>query len=331
MKRGGRLKNFLKKPGVWLWAFYAALALSGAACIMVAVLWNGENPVAYCLYALTAALFGYCVYASVAPAKALISRLVHSNRVTERLVSDYGYRTTAFLTISLAVNGAYAIFMAVLGIALSSAWYGFFAGYYILLNVLRVAVIFGGRRVNGKEGEAAALGRLTLYLLCGVLFVPLSIAFGTLAGYLILSEQPARYDIYAAIAMAAYTFYKIIVSAINAVKVRRFHDFSLQAARNVSFADALVSVFALQMAMVATFTEGDDIGEMGTLNIVIGAAVFLLTLGMGVYMTIRAVLGLRRMKRAAPDVAACARASQACGREDNQNTDNAAPDGGEGV
>lgn len=49
MKKGEKLKNFLKHPGVWLWAFYAALAFFGAACIIVAVLWNGENPVAYSL------------------------------------------------------------------------------------------------------------------------------------------------------------------------------------------------------------------------------------------------------------------------------------------
>ena len=46
MKKGEKLKNFLKHPGVWLWAFYAALAFFGAACIIIAVLWNGENPVA---------------------------------------------------------------------------------------------------------------------------------------------------------------------------------------------------------------------------------------------------------------------------------------------
>lgn len=334
MKKGEKLKNFLKHPGVWLWTFYAALAFFGAACIIVAVLWNGENPVAYSLYAVTAILLGYCIYASVAPAKALVSRLVHSNKVTERMISDYGYRTTAFLAISLIVNGAYAIFMAVLGIVLGSSWYGLFAGYYVVLNVLRVVVIFGGRKANRKRGIGAARGRLILYLLCGALFVPLSIAFASLAGYLIISEQPARYDVYAAIAMAAYTFYKIIVSAINAVKVRKFHDFSLQAARNVSFADALVSVFALQMAMIATFTEGGDIGEMGTFNIITGAAVFLLTLGMGIYMTVRAAYGLKKLKSAADGGAAdgnerCVAREEA--RDGNQNTDNAAQTGGEGV
>lgn len=219
MKKGEKLKNFLKHPGVWLWAFYAALAFFGAACIIVAVLWNGENPVAYSLYAVTAILLGYCIYASVAPAKALVSRLVHSNKVTERMISDYGYRTTAFLAISLIVNGAYAIFMAVLG--------------------------------------------------C-----------------------------------------------------------------NVSFADALVSVFALQMAMIATFTEGGDIGEMGTFNIITGAAVFLLTLGMGIYMTVRAAYGLKKLKSVADGGAAggnerCAAREEA--RDGNQNTDNAAQTGGEGV
>ena len=96
---------------------------------------------------------------------------------------------------------------------------------------------------------------------------------------------------------------------------------------------ALVSVFALQMAMIATFTEGGDIGEMGTFNIITGAAVFLLTLGMGIYMTVRAAYGLKKLKSAADGGAAdgneCAAREEA--RDGNQNTDNAAQTGGEGV
>ena len=88
------------------------------------------------------------------------------------------------------------------------------------------------------------------------------------------------------------------------------------------------------MAMIATFTEGGDIGEMGTFNIIAGAAVFLLTLGMGIYMTVRAAYGLKKLKSVADGGAAggnerCAAREEA--RDGNQNTDNAAQTGGEGV
>ena len=98
MERRERIKKFLKDPGVWLWAFYAALAALIAACVCVLVLWNGENPVAYALYALSAALFGYCVYASVAPVKRLAAKAVKSNRLTARMARVVG-RTDDMLII----------------------------------------------------------------------------------------------------------------------------------------------------------------------------------------------------------------------------------------
>lgn len=300
MERRERIKKFLKDPGVWLWAFYAALAALIAACVCVLVLWDGENPVAYALYALSAALFGYCVYASVAPVKRLAAKAVKSNRLTARMARDYGFRTAAFAAASFAVNLAYAILQGVLGIVLHSYWYGLFAGYYLVLSIMRGAVLLGGLKAGRREDEALACrGKLRIYLGCGGMLIILSAAFAALASFLIISEQPPRYGMYGAIMMAMYTFYKIIAAAINAVKVKKYGDFALQAIRNVTFADALVSVFALQTAMVATFAAEGEAGEMHSMNVATGAVVFLLTLGLGIYMIVRAAKGLYKIKRSA--------------------------------
>ena len=87
------------------------------------------------------------------------------------------------------------------------------------------------------------------------------------------------------------------VSAINAVKVKKFGDYGLQSLRNINFADALVSIFALQMAMVATFGGADD-GGMYILNIFVGAFVFIATFALGIFMIVRAATRLNKLPSA---------------------------------
>lgn len=295
MGRWEKIKKFLKNPGVWLWAFYAALAaaLAGSICFMA--LGMSESPFAYAFYALSAILLGYCIYASAGPVKRLFRRAIHSNKFTDRLARDYGFRTAAFASASLAINAGYAILQGALGIIMRSYWYGLLAGYYLILSIMRGAVLFQAARARRREDATRA--KLNAFLACGGMLIVLAVAFASLASCLIISERPSNYGVYGAIMMAAYTFYKIIVSAINAVKVKKFGDYGLQSLCNINFADALVSIFALQMAMVATFGGADD-GDMHILNITVGAAVFLLTLALGVFMIVRAATRLRRLARA---------------------------------
>lgn len=299
MSRWEKFKKFLKNPGCWLWAFYAALALFVAADIVLAVFTGGANAVCYTFYFLTLITAVYCICAGVRPARAAFARMVNSNRILARMAEDYGYRTVAFSVISLAINGAYAIVQAVIGIVWSSAWYGLFSGYYMVLCLVRGAIIFGAHRIGHRDvGLAAQQGRLKLYCGCGALFMLLGVAFASLAGVLVFRETNVRGGLYGVIMMAAYAFYKIIVSAISMARVRKLHDYSVQALKNINFADALVSIFALQVTMLATLSAGDNPDYMTGMNIITGAAVFLATIGMGIYMIVRALKELHKFKHA---------------------------------
>lgn len=305
MGRWQKFKNFIRRPGKWIWAFYGALALCAVASVLIAVFVNGANPVSYSLYAAMLALLIYCICVSVRPAREYVRAFVARHGLTSRLAADYGFRTFVFSVVGLAVCAVYGIYLAVAGLALGSAWHGFFAGYYIVLTLLRGAMLGGklriGRRYGGgpQAARTAERARAKLYLGCGAMFAVLAIAFSSLAGILIFSGRPSMFGIYGAIAMAVYTFYKIIVSAINVLKTKKMHDFTLQALRNISFADALVSVFALQIAMQATF-GGSGESSMRALNIAMGIVVFAFTLGLGIYMIVRSAIELKRSRNNQP-------------------------------
>ena len=89
----------------------------------------------------------------------------------------------------------------------------------------------------------------------------------------------ALLDMIIMIAMAAYAFTKITLATINLVKSRRSTSVTRLTLRNISFADALVSIFARQRSMLVSF-EGMSESEIQIMNAVIGsvvcAAVFLL-------------------------------------------------------
>ena len=60
----------------------------------------------------------------------------------------------------------------------------------------------------------------------------------------------------------------------------------MQSLRNIGLTDALVSLFALQTTLIALYSEGE--GDMTALNIAVGAIVCAATIGMGVFMIVRA-------------------------------------------
>ena len=72
--------------------------------------------------------------------------------------------------------------------------------------------------------------------------------------------------------MATYAFTKITLATIKLVKARRSTSATLITLRNISFADAFVSIFALQRSMLVSF-EGMSETEIVIMNASLGSAV----------------------------------------------------------
>ena len=81
---------------------------------------------------------------------------------------------------------------------------------------------------------------------------------------------------------------------VNAAKVRRMHDFVLQSLRNINLTDAAVSLLALQVTLVAVFSEG-DVSFSTAMNASMGFAVCAVTIGLGILMIVRACLQLKKL------------------------------------
>ncbi len=173
-----------------------------------------------------------------------------------------------FALISLIFNVAFGAYHLVLGIVSSSWWLITLGTYYLMLSTVRFAVLIS----KSKEWFVT---KFTGWMLM-VLSIPL-------AGTVILSvvrDRGHEFHMIIMIAMAAYAFTKITLAIIKLVKARRSTFGTLITLRNISFADAFVSIFALQRSMLVSF-EGMTETEILIMNASLGSAVCVIVFLLG--------------------------------------------------
>ena len=177
---------------------------------------------------------------------------------------DYEQRSRYVLYLSLAFNLLYAIFKLATGVYFYSFWMGALGIYYAVLAALRFFLLRSLGKNDETQGRAAyrrtawQLNFLTL-VMSGV-FVQM-----------VIQNEAYSYPGILIYVMAMWAFYKIIAAVINLIKRRREENKALAAARCISFAVALMSILALQTAMIAQF--GEDAADFAFIMNAIGGAV----------------------------------------------------------
>ena len=177
-------------------------------------------------------------------------------------------RTLKLTLASLSFNIAFATYHIVMGLLTSSWWLLTLGSYYLVLSIVRFVVL------RSKSGERF-IAKFTGWMLI-ILSIPL-------AGTVILSvvrDRGHELHMIVIIAMAAYAFTKITLATIKLIKARRSTSATLITLRNISFADAFVSIFALQRSMLVSF-EGMTEVEIVIMNATLGSAVCVIVFLLG--------------------------------------------------
>lgn len=231
--------------------------------------------------------------------KMVVLPFTKHNQIANTLITDTRLRTVVFTVPGMGFNLIYAIFNGVIGVTNHSAWYGSLAAYYILLCVMRFLSVSYARKVydgkipwgkvhmgknNSQKDEDSLEARAwRVYKNCGVMLSVSSIALGGAVIMLVLGEGGKSYPGLMIYAVATYTFYKLVMAITNMIKARKENSILLMALRNISYADALVSLLSLQTALFAAF--GQNSGAMiPTMNALTGAGVCLMIFAVGIYM-----------------------------------------------
>ena len=182
-------------------------------------------------------------------------------------------KTTKTALLSLLSNIAFAGYHLIFGVVTASWWLFTVGVYYTVLSIMRFIVI----RVKKNEQRLAKIA--------GGMLMALSVP---LVGTVILSvvrDRGHKLHMIIMIAMAAYAFTRITLAIINLAKARKSPSTKLITLRNISFASACVSIFALQRSMLVSF-EGMTETEIRIMNAATGSAVCILVFLLGLSLLI---------------------------------------------
>lgn len=178
----------------------------------------------------------------------------------DRVVHDYAHRTFLSSSLSMAATAVFGSYNLYLGFSYHAAWNFGIAVYFLLLCALRGYVLFSERALYKRcpSEEEREEKKKKLYLVQSFFLFIIDLALIAPVSLMVMQRREIGYTAIPAIATAAYTTYKVILSTMNFIKNKRQSDLSVRILKNVSFVDALVSVLTLQYILVMTF--GDGIG-----------------------------------------------------------------------
>ena len=177
-------------------------------------------------------------------------------------------RTLKIALVSLLFNTVYSAYHIIFGIATYSWWFFTIGIYYAILSIVRFVVI----RHKGKKHFVI---RFT-----GIMLMVLSISLVGTAILAFVKDRGNEFPLIVMLAIAVYAFTKITLATIKWIKARKSKSVKLITLRNISFADAFVSIFSLQRSMLVSF---EGMTEMGIriMNVATGSAVCIIVFLLG--------------------------------------------------
>lgn len=178
--------------------------------------------------------------------------------------------------ISLAVNFIYAVGNCVIGFFVKSWWFITAGAYYTVLATTRFCVLQMKQKAD-EDMDIAAFVRKTT----GILLVMLSLCITGINVLAVREERGTQFHEIIMITIATYTFTKITMAIIGMVKSKKAVSSVVKILRNISLAEACVSIYAMQRSMLVSF-PGMEPAEIRILNIFTGTVVWIVVLLLGI-------------------------------------------------
>lgn len=275
----------------WKWIIVSVLL--GGTLQFIAFFKNmTETPLAYVSYVLSAyALIVVCLFL----AKNLkgniktLEHLVHQNKHVHRYLTDAPFKTHVSLYFSLVLNLIFAAIKLIYGIHYRSVWFGTLAVYYIMLSLLRFLLLHS---VNQNGIGAKLISEYRRYRLCGIILLLMNIVLTGEVILVVQKNESFSYPGYLIYVVALYAFYNIITAVRDVIKYRKYRSPVMAAAKTVKLVTALVSMLALETAMLTQFNEEKGPEFQHMMTGVTGGCVCFLVLLIAVVMIIRSTRNL---------------------------------------
>lgn len=299
---GARLRRLLTRAFRPPAPFAAVLIPFAAAALAWALRRGIRDLAAYLAYLLSAYALAVALlrlprlfrWAKAAVAGLPPVRAAARHPLGHRLLYDAAFRGMTSIYQGLVVNTLYALFRGVTAILYASVWYGAIAAYYLILSLIRLILARWTRRAGRvSDPRERQIQEMRCYRICGGLILLLNSAMAGMILQMVLDDrhfQPPGFVIYAS---AAYTFYLVIMAVVNLFRFRKLNRPILSASKALTFVGALMSLMALQTAMIARFGGGAAFRR--TANALTGGGVCLAGIATALFMLLHGTRQLREL------------------------------------
>ena len=289
-------------PPTWAKVLTFLVTIISAILSLVMVGLGLENGglaiIAYILFGVAGISLAYSVYLIIPLFPKMKSGFImwmEKHEFTHLLLRNFGFRTVIFAIGSFLMSLLFSGFNAYMGIANRSIWYGALAAFYIALAFLRGGVLVYHKKAKGKKIQNDEYIKAKAYRNSGIIMLILNVALSSAIAQMIFSDAHFTYMGWTIFAYAAYAFYKITMSIIGLIKAHKQEDLTVRAIRNINLVDALVSILALQTALLTMFSQGEV--NISIFNTLTGIVVSLLSVGIGIYMIISANKKIKEIQK----------------------------------
>lgn len=175
------------------------------------------------------------------------------------------------------MNLLFAIYNCVIGLASYSWWFVSLGAYYIILSIMRVAVIIFSAENRKNEKFIMQFSGVMIFVLsivlCGIVYMTIE------------KDVATKYPEITMITIALYTFTKITLAITGFIKSRKNHRPYVKTLRSIAFADSVVSIYSLQRSMLVSF-EGMTYNNIALFNTLSGVGMCLIVIFIGLNLII---------------------------------------------
>ena len=245
---------------------------------------------------LLLAYFVYTLTYYVPKIRQKFINIMNKHEFSRKLLSSYGYRAVVLGILALIINASYVIFQGIIAILSSSMWYGALTIYFLVLGIMRGSILWTKKKDFNKTYSNRQSSEVKVYFSTGIMLIISTLAFSVIMLLALRENGGFEYAGLMIFVIATYTFYKLTLSIYNLFKIRKVEDLYVKSLKYVSLGESLVAIVALQMTMFHAFSPDMSLSEYRLFNGLIGGAVALVVVLIGVYMIIKSKKKMKEFK-----------------------------------
>lgn len=287
------MKKLIKSaffPPVFFRIVFGLLSLLAVACVFI---FHVENaPIAYVSFLASALGLYYLITVTIFPLAKRVRALLMRNKYVRRYYENKELNARVSLYWGLIINIFYAVFKLSTGLYYRSEWMIAIAVYYGILILLKYMLVHYDIRLLRNKTDNDELRDWTLYRRIGWLMLLINIGLSGIVAQVVAQNRSYSYPGTIIFAVAAYSFYRIVIAVIHLLKDRKNRNPVFSAAKIIDFSFAVTAMFTLQTAMFASFAEGLDVRIP---NIITGTAVALIITALAVIMIAKATRKIKQL------------------------------------